>query len=234
MPISFIAGSAGSEVFATNPTWSIDGPAGLVVGDLILLGVETSAAHAITTPPSGFTEIGTQAEAANDGQLRLYYKLAGVAEAGPYSITFTATQAGGGFWAAWRGVHQTTPIDVASILAAVAAGTTQTLGPITTVTTGAMIVGVVSCDPAAGTNTYAWDAPATERLDTTFSAATTCYATLADFLKGVAGAQSLSGTISASEATTTAIIALRPAPMLLSRSRRAAAVAGPAFAGSFN
>lgn len=210
MAISVVSGSAGSEPWGTLAnSWAVTGPTGLAEGDLLVISL-LSSSLANETAPAGFTAlIAGQAESTSDAELIVYYKFAGPSEAGPYTFTFDNTENGNAAWIAFRGVDQTTPLDVAVSNRANAASTSISTPTITTVTNGAMVLGIVACDPDNGSGpTFTWSS-GTEDWDE--SGSTLRFQSGAHLLKTTAGSTSLSGTLSQSEASVSAIMAFRPA-----------------------
>ena len=119
----------GSPTFSStqsSTTLTISLPSGITEGDLIFLLVgngEDSPQPSITTPPSGYTALGSQGfydYGAGGISTHLYYKVAGASESNP-SITWnTGNSNGGGIWAlaaAYQtsaGWHETTPVALLS------------------------------------------------------------------------------------------------------------------------
>lgn len=114
----------GTPSFASiqDVTLTITLPSGIASGDYIILLVgcgEDAGPPAISTPPSGYTPLGSLGYfdyGAGALNTHVYYKLAGSSESNP-SITWTQGSAsGGGLWSlatAWRstdGWHGTSPI----------------------------------------------------------------------------------------------------------------------------
>lgn len=210
MAISGVYTKFGSEAQASAVTWSITGPSAAAEGDLIWLAAVIGTIGTVVTPaPAPFVERINQIEGSTDGRLVVWTKPAGVSEAGPYSVTWSAAQAGLAGWGVYSGVDATTPMDAAPVSADRVAATAQSTPSITPVTNGAMLVGLFGCDPAATGLTATWTSPATERLDNFNGAG--AHLTIGDRLQSAAANESLSGTLSASEAVAAAIMALRPA-----------------------
>lgn len=122
----------------------------------------------VPTLPAGWTSaVSYQGTGAQSPGGRVFYKIATGSETGNLSVT-TVSATSNGVMLMFRGVDQTTPIDVAGSTVSPAASTTYTIPSITTTTTGvALVAGAASFAVGGSFSTIAAPAAMTEVLDTT-------------------------------------------------------------------
>ncbi len=157
MAISYIA--AGASTFtSTGATLSVAVPAGITLGDFMMIVVGT--VDRIPTTPSGWTLLGNNLIQSSSVRQSgwIYYKIAGASE-GAVSLASTQDSTGTGKnveakMYIWRGVATATPIDASIQWAALSNTTTIATPAITTVTANAEIV-FVGFDQIGNT----WTAP---------------------------------------------------------------------------
>jgi PKD repeat protein len=131
-------------------------PAGISTGDL-LLGAFTVNNTPTVTPPTGWAPIVGPLKPNGGAEAFAYYHIVQAGEAATsYSWALSSAQKWGGGITAYRGVDPSNPFDVASPATKVdstGTSTTITIGGITTVTNGAMLVGGLGADGATATTT---------------------------------------------------------------------------------
>ena len=132
-----------TQLFST--TWNITAPVGVAAGHLLISVMVHNTASAVTLP-SGWTLL-FNVDYGGPRRVTIAYKIATASEPAPArdSYTFTLGAAGDGAHviAAYRGVNQTTPIDVSANSTA-AATVDITLPTITTTVNNAMLLWVAS------------------------------------------------------------------------------------------
>ena len=152
-----------------NPTATasitIAQPSGVATGDVLVACIATNGGGvAAGGVPSGWTSIASAAGVANPHVFG-YYHVAGAAEPGSWTWTLSGAIANGGGIARYSGVDTATPLDTAAQTGFGALASTATLPGLTTLTTGAMLVGCVGVNSSSTTllitsptgMTQAWD-----------------------------------------------------------------------------
>lgn len=148
----FVGSATAGELGNDNPTYTINvssltgGIASSPIsGDLILIvNVVANTANIAMSTPSGFTEmVESYADDTNDTNLQLLRKISDGTET---TVTLTASNGTGGSAAVayvWRGVNQSSPIDVFDSATHITTGEGAKVNPpsITPVTAGAVVVG---------------------------------------------------------------------------------------------
>ena len=211
MAITYVGATAGNQSGANLGTAD---PTGAQDGDLMILAVATDTNHnSNATPGSGWVKVAEQ-DVGTDSTLTVCYKIRSGAESSTLTNFFDASETGRIVIVAYRGVDQTTPLDVTSLFGSTS-GTAWDTSPITPVTDGCMVVAIWGTDPPATNPTFTWDAGITERIDsdTTPSGVNnaTGYITIGDKIVSPAAATALGGDASASDTPAGCILALRPA-----------------------
>lgn len=229
MAISYVGGQAAGR---TNPatallvTFALTGGIDTVPrgGDLVIVTAVTGSAAgnpamAVTTP-TGYTALGqlNQSAATADTSMNVSYKIMGGTPDADVTIPGTTNNAWGEAYSiqVFRGVHQSTQMDVT----AVSAGTTGTgrpnPGAITPVTIGAWVI--ICGGGAAGTGAnYVAPANYTTNFLTANGADTTDAMVGSGYFSGwISGAEDpgvyTGGTTGATDSWTAYTLALRPAP----------------------
>lgn len=216
MAISFVA-ATGNSISATQ-SFNALMPAGLQDGDLLLVFVVTQTLHDSSgTPPTNVNKVLEQDNTTGaDCSLSVFRKIA-ASEGASIAFTniFAANEAGRVITMAYRGVDQTTPMDTTAV-SGNESGTAWDTTAIVPVTNNAVLVACMATDPGANPMTFAWDSPATERIDsdTTPSGQNELVGWLgiADRTVSPAASTTMGGDSSSSQTAAWAILALRPAP----------------------
>ncbi|TXH44556.1 MAG: hypothetical protein E6Q97_32370, partial [Desulfurellales bacterium] len=91
-PFPEVMGRSGGVV-VNNTDFSLPLPAGIAIGDLIVIGVSTHAVNARTFsgPPSGYTPLYNQAGAGNHRFLAAFYRQATLSDVGASSVSMSAS-----------------------------------------------------------------------------------------------------------------------------------------------
>lgn len=212
MSITLVSGSNGTQDFATlASSWDVTGPIpnGLTDGDYMIISL-LSSSLATETPPAGWELLAVAAEGTTDAELIVYGRTYVTGDTSPWTVTFNTTENGNAAWAAFRGVHTTSPIEDTTTSQENPSATAISTPSRTITHPGACVVGIVACDPDVAASTFVWDSPATEIWDV--SGSSQRFQSAAYAIKASAGSISLSGTISPNaENTVSTLIALRPA-----------------------
>jgi hypothetical protein len=201
MAIAFVANSSPASTGVTTATsLDLSLPSGVQSGDLLVAMIFGRGTQNAFTTPSGWTEKATIA-GGGDGVSRrvvIYYKLAGSSE--PSTTTFSWTTARGayGLMAAYRGVHQSTPVESGSSTFTATTGTsTPTLGSITMSATNGYLVSFMGC--AQISITYTPPTGMTERVDSNVGTPVSislCYNDEAIAASGATGSRAHTGSAS--------------------------------------
>lgn len=161
------AGTTAANTVAAT-TLAVPYPASIQAGDVLVLVVGVSGVA--PTNPAGFTSAITTNSGGSTPAYRVSYKVATGSESGSLNVT-TPSQTSQGRMFLFRGVDQTTPIDVAgTIFGSSTAVSAYNIPTLTTTTTGVTLVSVGIANAASGTFTpptvpaaftEVWDAIAT-------------------------------------------------------------------------
>ena len=92
---------------------TINAPAGITNGDVLIAQVTVRGATTVITPPSGWSLIRRDNTTGSIG-VALYYKVVTGAEPASFAWTFNAQRQASGGIAAYAGVDNATPIDASS------------------------------------------------------------------------------------------------------------------------
>lgn len=141
--------SASSTCIVAYPT-----PAGgILAGDLLLLYVGTGSVTLPTTP-AGWTLTGVSSDSGGTSpSFRFVYKIAAGGESGTQTVATPSAQNQGRMWV-FRGVDQTTPLDVAGTVFGSSVGTTAyTMPSLTTTRTGVALIYAAVANGATGSYT---------------------------------------------------------------------------------
>ena len=192
-------------------------PTGTASGDLCIVAISWNGAPGAITLPTGWTILSALNAGQANPQQSVYYKLLDGSEGASQTWTSGTAVLAGYAASSYRGVHQTTPIDVAATSTSGAAATTATATNITTVTNQAWVVGGAAANSSTATFVTAWTTPpGTERNDIQngFASGTGKAGTLSDSNGGfaVGTTATITWTISASLAWDAWLTAIRPAP----------------------
>jgi hypothetical protein len=201
MAIAFVANSSPASTGVTTATsLDLSLPSGVQSGDLLVAMIFGRGTQNAFTTPSGWTEKATIA-GGGDGVSRrvvIYYKLAGSSE--PSTTTFSWATARGayGLMAAYRGVHQSTPVESGSSTVTATTGTsTPTLGSITMSATNGYLVSFMGC--AQISITYTPPTGMTEQVDSNVGTPVSislCYNDEAIASSGATGSRAHTGSAS--------------------------------------
>lgn len=193
---------------ASSATWTVTKPAHVDDTDLVVVVMSQDNPATVSTAPSGWTLIGSQAGGA-DGQIHVYGKIAS-SEPASWQWTFSVAKSGACSVGTYTGAHPTSWLDVTPGLNTVTSATAESAS-ITPTGDNRMIVAVYGCDPpAAGISGTPDTSPAaTERVDFA-ETAMTGYVYWQDYLQATAAAVSLTGTFTASDSFGIAIFAIAP------------------------
>ncbi len=199
-----------SSASATFNGWSfaVPAPAGTSAGDLLLAWVATDTTHAISAPPTGFTQLGTTQAEGTDTSVSVFWRLLQPGDPGSFAGSFVGGEAGIAGVAAYRGLDQSAPIEAF----AQRSGSPAT-AQITPQGDGRMIVALFGADPGANPRTGTPDSnpAATERLEAQNGTLGLVYAE--DYLQASAAPVVLDVTWNAAETSASFIIALKgPSP----------------------
>ena len=100
-----------TAVVAINATVTVNKPASVAIGDLLLFHAMANADRTVTTPPTGFTLIRLDSDH-NTVSMVSYYRIADGSEASTFSLTWNAAPgSNSGMCHRITGTHQTTPIN---------------------------------------------------------------------------------------------------------------------------
>lgn len=147
------AGTAAANTVAAT-SLSVAYPTGITAGDVIVLAVGCSNATAPTNP-SGFTSGVTGTSGGSSPAFRISYKVATGSESGSLSVATPSSTSQGRMFL-FRGVDQTTPIDVTgTTFGSSTATAAYNLPTLTTTTTGVTLVWYGGANAASGT----WTSP---------------------------------------------------------------------------
>jgi hypothetical protein len=189
--ITVTAPSAGitfrSATSAQNPTattLTINTPAGVQAGDVMVAGIGIRGAPTVATP-AGWTLIRTDAAGTYTTQA-LYYRVATATEPASYTWSFSGSVPAAGGISAYQGVNTTAPVNV-SAGTGQNVDTTSIVAPsVTTTVAGAEVVGFFSI---GGNNSITPPAGMTERGEANSSAGSNHVTwESSDFLQATAGA----------------------------------------------
>lgn len=215
MAISFVAAEGANFSGTRSPTAVL--PAGIQDGDLLLFFFVTETLHDSNgTPPSDVVKVVEQDNTTGaDCTLSVFWKIAASEGAGvAFTLIFSANEAGRVMVLAYRGVDQTTPMDVSAV-SGNETGTAWDTTAIVPVTDNAVVVACWGTDPAANPMTFTWDGGITERIDSdttpTGQNGLVAWLGIADKTISPAVSTSLGGDSSSSQTAAGAALALRPA-----------------------
>jgi hypothetical protein len=207
--VSFV-GCASTD--PTTSSWTVNQPT-VIDGDVLVYAFVTNTAATLSgTEPTGVDLAVQQALSGTDSHLAVFRKVA-ASEGATLQFTSVWAQAEIGFAAvcAYRGVDNTTPLDVAAV-SADAGSVTSVSGPaIVPANNGAMIIQIAGADPGgtySGTDDASPDA--TERVDSQ-SADASGYVYWQDYLQPTAASLALDITALTSDTYSSAQVALRAA-----------------------
>lgn len=231
-------GTASTAVANNATTISLTLPAGVLEGDLLLATVATSTGTTIT-PPAGWTRVspatGTPVACVNgtNSTIQVWWKVAAVGEAGPYSFNLggAATYGAGGIMA-YVGVDSVTPIDsTTNGSCTTGSGTALSATAVTTNSANAWVIGVWGQRSTNGnSNTITAGSSMTNRVQSRSAATVSCgilctqntneaAATQADVVQAAAGSSGAKSATSSQTGTWVGyLFALRPAVWSYSQS----------------
>jgi hypothetical protein len=192
---------------------TVDAPAGLTSGDVMVAAIVVRSDATISTP-TGWTLVRSDVSGSSLRQ-SAYVKVAGGSEPGSYTWTFSAqTPAAAGSIAAYTGVDTTTPVDVSGGQAN--ASSSSVVAPsVTTTIANALVVGLFA---TANDGTFSPPSGMTERTDVPVDGTAQATASLADVSQASAGASGTkTATASVSAVNIGALVALRPATTIALR-----------------
>jgi PKD repeat protein len=147
--------TAVSTTAATSVT--VNRPAGVATGDVLIAHINVNNAAALTSAPAGWAPVVDPLSINARATVFAYYKVVSDAAAEPASYTWpmSAAETWNAGMTAYRGVDTETPFDTAAATASnpVTAATSLTVPGVTTTTEGAMVVGGVGVNNAIATVT---------------------------------------------------------------------------------
>jgi hypothetical protein len=124
-------------------------PAGTQQGDVMVAVVEVSAnITSINSAPAGWTLVSNQnSPGPNSTALAVYYKVAGVAESGPYTwnVSTAGSDTSNVVIDSYQGINNTTPVNQWTLVG-VASGTSAATSSITTTVNGALVISAFTID----------------------------------------------------------------------------------------
>ncbi|MEA5456675.1 PKD domain-containing protein [Sinomonas sp. JGH33] len=147
-----VVGSAPSYAGTAASTVALTAPSGTSAGDVLVASITTDLNPSVTSVPAGWTPIvnglSINASATSGARVFAYYHVAGASEPSSYLWTLSAAVKWGAGVTAYRGVNNTTPLDtgVATAVDGTYSATSITLPSITTVSSGALLIGGVGLD----------------------------------------------------------------------------------------
>ena len=145
-------GYGAQTVENTGTTISPSLPAGVTTNDLLIL-CHTAAGNRTVTIDGTYTEFANQYNATANMRMVTGWKLAGSSEGNPTSTINAASSGWSAQVAAYRGVNQTTPIDVTSVSSELTStSATWTPTGITTATNDAWVVSIVETGQGIAVN----------------------------------------------------------------------------------
>ncbi|MGH2699559.1 MAG: Ig-like domain-containing protein, partial [Actinomycetota bacterium] len=203
--ISFVAASSAANATAT--TLSIDRPAGVAAGDVMLASIDVRGKPQVT-PPVGWTLIRSDV---NGSALKLetYYRSAGSSEPASYTWTFPVERGAAGGIAAFSGVDTGAPVD-ASGGQVNASSTLITAPSITTTVPDTMLVGSFAI---RGATQIAPPSGMTERWDLASTGSSKITSAGATEARAATGATGERVATAAKDAPSIAhLVALKPGP----------------------
>jgi len=152
--------------FGATVSPEVTAPAGLTNGDLIVIGLLTATTNTGDETPAGWTLLSLE-NGGLDSTLFVLYKIAS-GEGATWTLTnlFVANEQGAAFAAAYSGVDQSTPLDVAEVSGDLGETEGADTGPITPTNNNCMIVSICGGDATEAISGTPDGAPAcTERVD---------------------------------------------------------------------
>ena len=203
--IAFRAASSAQN--PTGTTLTINRPAGVVAGDVMVAGVGIRGAPTVT-PPAGWTLIRRDA-AGTDTTQALYSRVVTGGEPASYVWSFSSSVPAAGGIVDYQGVDTTTPVDVSGAAVQTTASTSILAPSVTTTGAGDRVVGFFAI---SGTNSITPPAGMTERGEASSSAGSS-HTTWegSDFTQTTAGATGTrTATATNAHANVGALVALRP------------------------
>jgi hypothetical protein len=138
-------------------------PAGTAAGDVLVASIALNGTT-VTTAPSGWVQIAAVTAITNP-KLYAYYRVAGASEPATCTWTLAASQMNSGGIARYSGVNNTNPLDAPATSATTAAALNLAVPAVTTVSSGAMLIGAAAINSSSTTNTIAGPSGMTERWD---------------------------------------------------------------------
>ncbi|MCA4135040.1 PKD domain-containing protein [Arthrobacter sp. M4] len=206
-----VASSVTSSSTAVG-TVTVPAPAGLAAGDVLVASITTDLNPSMASVPVDWVPIvnalSINSSASGGARVFSYYHVVGAADPASYSWTLSLNTKWGAGITAYRGVDNTSPLDTGVVTAVntTYSATSITVGSITTVTNGALLIGGLGFDAATpgATPPSGW----TERWESTGGQ----IAELADVVQATAGASgTATWTFSSAKAVGVWRTALRPA-----------------------
>lgn len=144
---------------------TIPTPAGTQAGDVLVASLSLNGGT-VAPPgvPAGWQLIAAVTSITNP-RVYGYYRVAGASEPASHSWTLTGAVANGGGIARYSGVNTVTPLDTAASVATGASATSGVIPGVTTVTSGAMLVGAIAINSGSISVTIASPAGMTQAWD---------------------------------------------------------------------
>ena len=201
----FVAASSTPRPASTSLT--LTAPAGAVAGDVLVGWVATDTTHAIASPPTGWTQLGTTQADGSDSSVSVFWRVLQSADPATWTGTFAAKEVGIVGVLAYRGADQAAPVEGFAQRAA-GYSTVSTTASLTTQAGGRRLVALFGGDPGADARTGSPDATAgaVERLEGQNGLLGFVYAE--DVAQAAAGPLSLSVTWNGGESSASFLLAL--------------------------
>ena len=196
--------------YGTSPT--VNAPAGLQDGDLIIVAICTGTTANLDNVLAGWTGLTEQDDGGLDSSLIVLYKIASSEGA---SWTFTDVLDGSenvhACALAYSGVDQTTPLDVASVAGSIANCSGDDTAEITPTSANSMVVSITSADYTSTlTGTVDASPACTERYDDE-NDGSNLWIYVQDHLQSAAVAEAHTITPSSTDSVAYRLLALREA-----------------------
>jgi PKD repeat protein len=161
-PASDIAFRASATTSTTNETQRVTEPASVAAGDELLLFATSNTVASVTTPPAGWTLVGTR-QSSTDTQTLLYSRVATVSDAGSQpTIVYSASTKAVLTFLAYSGVKvDANPLQVVASAGETVNQATHTTPAVTVPTDGSWVVSYWADKSSA---TIGWSLPASQTL----------------------------------------------------------------------
>jgi hypothetical protein len=151
LKISFVSRSLAAPL-SNVTSLDLSTPAGVVSGDVILVGLFTDVATTTATTPAGFTKLD-DLPSGSDTHGWYYMRIAGGSEPSKTTFTFSSTPVASAIAVAYRNVRAVNPIDVASYGSS--PGNPLTSAAVTTTVANTMLVVIDLADDSPTANWFA-------------------------------------------------------------------------------